>query len=80
MAYTALEVIDYQRLLQRDDNEIKRLVNICSNAGLFFLDLRGQGSNALLADLQPIIDAQRNFFGQKPEKKTPYASSLDGRG
>ncbi|KAL7919274.1 hypothetical protein ACQKWADRAFT_301914 [Trichoderma austrokoningii] len=76
----ALEIIDYQRLLQRDDNEIKRLVSICSNAGLFFLDLRGPESKALLADLQPIIDAQRTFFGQKPEMKMPYASPLDGRG
>ncbi|PTB62254.1 hypothetical protein BBK36DRAFT_1172810 [Trichoderma citrinoviride] len=76
----ALEVIDYQRLLERDDNEIKRLVSICSTAGLFFLDLRGQESESLLADLQPIIDAQRNFFGQKPEMKMPYASPLDGRG
>ncbi|UKZ68811.1 uncharacterized protein TrAtP1_009830 [Trichoderma atroviride] len=80
MAYMALEVIDYQRLLERDDNEIKRLVSICSNAGLFFLDLRGQESKSLLADLQPIIDAQRTFFGQKPEMKMPYASPLDGRG
>ncbi|KAM0473924.1 hypothetical protein ACHAPX_007972 [Trichoderma viride] len=80
MAYMALEVIDYQRLLERDDNEIKKLVSICSNAGLFFLDLRGQESKSLLADLRPIIDAQRNFFGQKPEMKMPYASPLDGRG
>ncbi|KAK1239271.1 hypothetical protein MKX07_008759 [Trichoderma sp. CBMAI-0711] len=76
----ALEVIDYQRLLDRDANEIKRLVSICSNAGLFFLDLRAQESNSLLADLQPIIAAQRNFFGQKPEMKMPFASRLDGRG
>ncbi|KAL7805643.1 hypothetical protein V8C26DRAFT_417605 [Trichoderma gracile] len=80
MATMALEVIDYQRLLERDANEIKRLVSICSNAGLFFLDLRGQEGNSLLADLQPIIAAQRNFFGQKPEMKMPYASPLDGRG
>lgn len=80
MAYMVLEVIDYQRLLERDNNEIKKLVSICSNAGLFFLDLKGQESKSLLADLQPIIDAQRNFFGQKPEMKMPYASPLDGRG
>lgn len=80
MEHMALEVINYQRLLERDDNEIKRLTSICSNAGLFFLDLRGPESKALLADLQPIIDAQRNFFGQKPEMKLPYASPLDGRG
>lgn len=80
MAYMALEVINYQHLLERDDNEIKRLVSICSNAGLFFLDLRGPEGKTLLADLQPIIDAQRNFFGQKPEMKAPYASPLDGRG
>lgn len=76
----AVEVIDYQRLVERDDNEINKLVNICFNAGLFFLDLRGPENKALLADLQPIIDAQRNFFGQKPEMKMPYASPLDGRG
>ncbi|KAM0452062.1 hypothetical protein ACHAPV_009686 [Trichoderma viride] len=80
MAYMALEVIDYQLLLVRDDNEIKRLVSICSNAGLFFLDLRGREGKSLLAVLQPIIDAQRKFFGQKPEMKMPYASPLDGRG
>ncbi|KAM0251901.1 hypothetical protein ACHAQJ_007963 [Trichoderma viride] len=80
MASMAMEIINYQRLLERDDNEIKRLVNICSNAGLFFLDLRGSSTKGLLADLQPIIDAQRKFFGQKPEMKMPYASPLDGRG
>ncbi|UKZ78316.1 hypothetical protein TrVFT333_006052 [Trichoderma virens FT-333] len=76
----AVEVINYQRLLERDDNEIKRLAAICSNAGLFFLDLRGPDTKTLLADLKPIIDAQRKFFGQNSEMKLPYASPLDGRG
>ncbi|KAI4264855.1 MAG: hypothetical protein L6R42_000060 [Xanthoria sp. 1 TBL-2021] len=67
-----LEVLSYERLKARDDDEISKLVRICSNAGIFFLDLRGPSTKEVLADMPPIIAAQRNFFAQSSESKLAY--------
>lgn len=75
-----LEVLSYERLKARDDDEISKLVRICSNAGMFFLDLRGPSTKEVLADMPPIIAAQRNFFAQSSESKLAYASDLPSRG
>lgn len=75
-----LEVLSYERLKARDDDEIFKLVRICSNAGMFFLDLRGPSTKDFLADMPPIVAAQRNFFARSSESKLAYASDLPSRG
>lgn len=75
-----LEVLSYEHLKARDGNEIAKLVSTCSNAGMFFLDLRGPSTRDALADMPPIIAAQRNFFAQSLESKLAYASDLPSRG
>lgn len=75
-----LEVLNYERLNAQDDSEVQKLVRTCSDTGIFFLDLQGPSSTELLADLQPIISAQRNFFAQEPSHKLAYADDRDGRG
>jgi hypothetical protein len=76
----SVEALSYERLLKQDEDEVKKLVKICSDSGMFFLDLRGPSTSELLLDLQPIIAAQRKFFGQQPDMKLPYADPRDGRG
>ena len=75
-----LEVLSYERLKACDSNEVQKLVRISSNAGIFFLDLKGPSTRDFLADLQPIVYAQRKFFAKELELKLPYASDLEGRG
>ncbi len=75
-----LEVLSYERLKARDDDEIFKLVRICSKAGMFFLDLRGPSTKDFLADMPRIVAAQCNFFAQSLESKSAYASDLPSRG
>ncbi|KAF3022418.1 hypothetical protein E8E14_006123 [Neopestalotiopsis sp. 37M] len=80
MKTLSVEALSYERLLKQDEEEVKKVVKICSDSGMFFLDLRGPSTSELLLDLHPIIAAQRKFFGQHPDMKLPYADPRDGRG
>ena len=75
-----LEVLSYERLKACNSDEIQKLVRISSDAGIFFLDLRGPSTKDFLVALQPIVYAQRRFFARDLESKLPYASDLEGRG
>lgn len=76
---TRLRVIDHERLKARDNDEIQKLVSASSGEGIFFLDLRGPSAREAMADLPPIIDAQRKFFAQSSETKLTYSSDLRDR-
>jgi hypothetical protein len=75
-----LEIVNYERLRLRDEDEMRKLVLLGSSNGLFFLDLRGASTRNLLRDLQPIVHAQREFFAQPPDSKHRFASDVEGRG
>ena len=75
-----LEVLNYEKLRHRDEAEMRKLLRLSSDAGIFFLDLRGVGTTDLLSGLRPIIEAQRVFFAQDADSKQPFASELEGRG
>ncbi|KAL0929816.1 2og-fe oxygenase family protein [Colletotrichum truncatum] len=75
-----LEVIDYSALLAREATEVQKLVRVSSNQGLFFLDLGESRKEAVVADQQAIIEAQRKFFAQEPEQKLLFSSDLDEDG
>ncbi|KAI0201863.1 hypothetical protein F4808DRAFT_424082 [Astrocystis sublimbata] len=75
-----LETLSYERLKARDTVEAEKLVRVLSHQGLFFLDLSGPNTKQQLADLLPVIHAQRQFFTQPPEKKAPYLSNSDYHG
>lgn len=75
-----LKVLNYERLSARDDSEVQKLVRTCSDMGIFFLDMQGPSARELLADLQPIISAQRSFFARESGHKLAYADDRDGRG
>ena len=75
-----LDVLSYERLAARDESEIQKMVDICSNEGIFFLDLTGPTTKASLANMGPVIDAQRDFFAESPDKKLVYADDSPNRG
>ncbi|KAJ6789154.1 hypothetical protein PWT90_06030 [Aphanocladium album] len=75
-----LEVLNYEKLRNRDEKESRKLLRLSSDAGIFFLDLRGAGTTDLLSGLQPVIEAQRVFFAQDSASKQAFASELEGRG
>ena len=75
-----LAVISYERLKVRDPEEVQRLTRITAEAGSFFLDLQGPSAKNALADMQPLIDGQRQFFAQSPSVKAAFASEKDEDG
>ena len=77
---TELEVVNYDLLAARDTDEIQKLVQAATGRGIFFLDLRGPLAETAVADLKPILKAQRKFFAQPIEEKEVYSSDLPERG
>ncbi|KAK1621892.1 hypothetical protein BDP81DRAFT_466477 [Colletotrichum phormii] len=75
-----LQVLNYERLKAGDNGEIEKLGRASRSAGVFFLDLRGPSTEKVLADLQPIVHAQRRFFAQESKMKLGYASNLENHG
>lgn len=77
---TRLEVINYERLKAKDNTEIQKLIHVCSDVGIFFLDLRAPSARDILQDLHSINGAQLRFFAQNFEVKSAYSSDLEDRG
>lgn len=75
-----LEVLSCERLMAQDDLEVQKLVRVCSGTGIFFLNIQGLSTKGILAELGPIIGAQRNFFAREPSYKMAYTDDRDGRG
>lgn len=75
-----IDVIDYEKILARDAKEISSLHQALSSLGCFFLNLRGPSAQVALADMVPIVEAQRKFFARDIEHKNQLATDLPGRG
>ena len=75
-----IDVIEWERLLNGDDNEKSRLLDICRKTGIFHLDLSGMSTQSLLKDLCIVDDAQTAFFGHDLETKMKYATGVPDRG
>ncbi|KAF5566450.1 2og-fe oxygenase family [Fusarium phyllophilum] len=75
-----LEVIDFELIKKRDPEEIRRVVEISSTTGIFFLDLRGPSSKETLANLKTIYKAEDDFFNRPLGEKFIYHEGGTNRG
>ncbi|KAI0418526.1 2OG-Fe(II) oxygenase family oxidoreductase [Xylaria grammica] len=64
-----IALIKYDRLLQKDPEEVARLFSACADWGFFYLDLRGDGTKGYIQKVDDLFAASRAYFAQPLEEK-----------
>lgn len=75
-----MHTLRYEKLKANDSGEICKLVEVCSQAGLFYLDLGTSLLTIIEANMPKVIQAQRRFFDQAIETKMEFACELPNHG
>ncbi|OBR05641.1 2og-fe oxygenase family protein [Colletotrichum higginsianum IMI 349063] len=75
-----LPIVNYERLKARDPTEVQNYIRAATKDGIFFLDLQGPSAKKVLGHLQPLYEAQHNFFSRPSEHKIAYASDIPENG
>jgi len=75
-----LNTITFDNLFDKDEAELKRLVQSCEQEGFFYLDLQSAASQKFWVDLYNIDNTTKKWFQQPIEKKleTPTVSLAHG--
>jgi isopenicillin N synthase-like dioxygenase len=75
-----LNTIKFDNLFDKDEAELKRLIQSCDNEGFFYLDLQSAASQKFWVDLYNIDRTTKEWFQQPVEKKleTPTVSLAHG--
>ena len=58
----SLQTINFQRLVDKEADEVAKLLNAAQNPGFFYLDLKNDGSNDFLKELQDVYAISAKFF------------------
>lgn len=76
-----LQTITFDKLFDKDEAEVKRLIESCEKDGFFYLDLKSSASQKFWSDLQTIDNTTKEWFKQPVEKKleTPTVSLAHGQ-
>jgi len=73
-----LETIDFARLAAKEPAEVTKLLKSSQSPGIFYLDLRGDATRQLLADLQSVLGLTEKYFDQPDDlKMKDYRASQD---
>ena len=75
-----LDIIDYQKLLDRNPDEIQRLLKAARDVGFFHLDLNGAATKRYLQDLQQLYALQMQYFDQPLEMKMKHNIPIGEKG
>lgn len=70
--YAHLDVINYEKIKDREPVELQRLLHSSKSdggRGLFFLDLRGPTAGETLSDARSLYDAAAQFFDTPSDRK-----------
>ncbi|KAK7755618.1 hypothetical protein SLS62_002227 [Diatrype stigma] len=70
-----LAVVNYEALANKDDSEVKKLVQAAKTVGMFYLDLRGPKTQAIFGDLPQLFKTGQEFF-KLPEDSDEKVQSL----
>ncbi|GKU11748.1 unnamed protein product, partial [Fusarium langsethiae] len=75
-----LKTITFDKLFDKDEGELKRLIQSCEEDGFFYLDLKSAASQKFWVDLHNIDRTTKEWFKQPIEKKlqTPTVSLAHG--
>lgn len=58
----ALAVIDYDALVKKDTNEVRKLVEACESVGMFHLNLGESEMKGIYEDIPNLLKAGSEFF------------------
>lgn len=75
-----LPVLDYEKLLSKDVDELQKLLKASSTRGMFYLDLRGPRTATIFEDVPVFFGIGNKFFNlpaDHPEKKEHLRTDLD---
>ncbi|KAI1455139.1 hypothetical protein F4805DRAFT_290597 [Annulohypoxylon moriforme] len=80
-----LQIVDYERIRQRDPAELVKLLQACrppanGGRGVFYLDLRGPTAHQTLINLNATYDGTLQYFQQPHNKKMEDLCQSDERG
>lgn len=75
-----LATVKFEKLFDKDEEEMRRLIQACETEGFFYLDLRSPGSEQLWKDLRDVDEATQRWFSQPTDVKlkTPTVSLAHG--
>ncbi len=57
-----LETINYEWLVEGNQDEAKKVIRACEGSGIFYLDLSGPSTIGVLNTLQNIYTAAKQYF------------------
>lgn len=79
-AVAQLQTFSFQKLLNKDPNEIARLLTAGEKDGFFYLDLTSPESRGLWEDYQAVLSIMALFFDEPLEEKCQFAYGSDVQG
>ena len=80
MTCAVLPTILFDRLVDRDPQELAKLLAAGEKEGFFYLDLSKAESQGLYEDYENILAFMRTWFDQPLEEKLKYAYGSDTQG
>lgn len=75
-----LQTFSLVKLLNKDPEEISRLLRAGEKDGFFYLDLTAPESRGLWDDYHGVLAVMKRFFDLPLEEKTPFAYGSDVQG
>jgi isopenicillin N synthase-like dioxygenase len=67
-----LDTITFSKLLDRNPEQVSKLLSACENVGFFYLDISDQYSATMLENLEGVNRAMREWFAQPESVKRKY--------
>ena len=68
----SLETIDFGRLAAKEPAEVEKLLNASQMPGFFYLDLRNEQGEEILASLPGVYAVIEKYFDEAPEGETKH--------
>lgn len=75
-----LEIVNFDRLVHKEVDEVKKLLNACQTTGFFQLDLQNGSMNSVLTALDDVYGVAEKFFSQPHEAKMKDYRETQDRG
>ena len=72
-----LTVISYGKLLGKDEAEAARLLQACTEAGFFYLDLGGNETKGYLDMVTDLFEASKEYFAKPLQEKLKDTNNDD---
>lgn len=69
-----LDTIIFSKLLDRNPEQVNKLISACENVGFFYLDISDKYSATMLKNLDGVNSAMRDWFAQPESVKRKYTA------